>query len=136
MFGGSWCWMACCIPIALSRMSRWVAVLPCVRSVCCLGIAANVRLLASSCYCACAEPRKRHQASFYEPYSINTQFSEQGLVLCVSSPVGHLLKSRCNKTIQQYLLCFLLHSTILDALATSNRSSNRKAGSINNITLG
>ena len=21
MFGGSWCWMACCIPIALSRIS-------------------------------------------------------------------------------------------------------------------
>ena len=26
MFGGFWFWMACCIPIALSRMSRWVAV--------------------------------------------------------------------------------------------------------------
>jgi len=48
MFGGSWCWMACCIPIALSRISRWVAVLPCVRLVCCLGIVVNVLLLASS----------------------------------------------------------------------------------------
>jgi len=38
IFGGSWCWMACCFPIALCRMSRWVAVLPCIRSVCCLGI--------------------------------------------------------------------------------------------------
>ena len=28
--------MACCIPIALSRMSRWAAVLPCIRLVCCL----------------------------------------------------------------------------------------------------
>jgi len=27
MFGKSWFWMACCIPIALSLMSRWVTVL-------------------------------------------------------------------------------------------------------------
>ena len=50
MFGGFWCWMACCIPIALSHMSKWVAVLPCIRLVCCLGIAAYVCLLASSCF--------------------------------------------------------------------------------------
>ena len=50
MCGGSWCWMACCIPIALSRRSRWVVVLPCIRLVCCLGIAVNVRLWASSCF--------------------------------------------------------------------------------------
>jgi len=48
MFGEYWCWMACCIPIALSRMSRWVAVLPYIRLVCCLGRAVNVYLLASS----------------------------------------------------------------------------------------
>ena len=50
MFGGSWCWMACCIPIALSRMSRWVAVLSCIRLVCCLGIAVNVCFLARGLY--------------------------------------------------------------------------------------
>ena len=50
MSEGSWCWMACCIPIALSRMSRWVTVLPCARLVCCLGIVVNVRLLDSSFY--------------------------------------------------------------------------------------
>ena len=45
LFGGSLCWMACCIPIALSLMSRWVAVLPCIRLLCCLGRAVNVRLV-------------------------------------------------------------------------------------------
>jgi len=49
IFGGSWRWMACCIPIALSPMSRRVAVLPCIRLVCCLGIAVSVRLLAGLC---------------------------------------------------------------------------------------
>ena len=39
MFGGSWCWVACCNLIVLSLMSRWVAVLLCIRLVCCLGIA-------------------------------------------------------------------------------------------------
>jgi len=29
---------------------QMVAVLPCIRSVCCLGIAVNVRLLAGSCF--------------------------------------------------------------------------------------
>ena len=47
MFGGFWCRMACCILIALFHKSRLVAVLPGTRSVCCLGIAVNVRLLAS-----------------------------------------------------------------------------------------
>ena len=40
-----------CIPIALSGMSRWVAVLCYIRPVCCLGIAVNMCLLASSCHC-------------------------------------------------------------------------------------
>jgi len=35
-------------PIALARMSRWVALLSYIRLVCCLGIAVNVCLLASS----------------------------------------------------------------------------------------
>ena len=52
IFGVSWCWVACYIPVALSRMSRWVAVLLCIRSVCCLWIAVSVRLLASSCFWA------------------------------------------------------------------------------------
>jgi hypothetical protein len=29
---------------------QMVAVLPCIRSVCCLGIAVSVRLLADSCF--------------------------------------------------------------------------------------
>jgi len=48
MFGRSWCWIACCIPIPLSRMSRFFALLSYIRLVCCLGIAVNVCLLASS----------------------------------------------------------------------------------------
>ena len=45
LFGGSWFRMACCIPIALSRMSR---LLSCIRLVCCLGIAVNILLLRTS----------------------------------------------------------------------------------------
>jgi len=38
--------MACCIPIALTCMSRWVALLSYIRLVCCLGIAVHVCFLA------------------------------------------------------------------------------------------
>ena len=50
IFGESWCWIAWYKPIALSRMSRWVAVLHCIRLVSCLRIAVILLFLASSCF--------------------------------------------------------------------------------------